>query len=124
MTSGVFLDRLASRSRPANALHLRVSREQVPPSSGDRAGVEAKQFADLLVATVSDLQRLESCIETALLFIEEAVEEHDRGFQLFGEHAHSHSQTQERGLRLIDLTRGQLMSADRGIHCDVDKSIQ
>ncbi len=48
-----------------------------------------EQFGNLLVATVTELHGLDSRVETALLFIEQAVEKNDRSLQLHGEHADS-----------------------------------
>jgi len=82
ITSGVFFQRLAATTRAAHPFHFDVLLQQLAPAPRHRAGVEAEQLGDASVTAVAGLQRFEPGVQAALLLVQQAEEQHDRGPQL------------------------------------------
>jgi hypothetical protein len=115
MTSGVFFRRLAAAASAAHPLHLDVTGDQLAPPAGHGARVHAQQLGDLGVAAVADLQCLQARVQAPLAFVEQAVEQHDGGLELVGQHPHTRAQPQCRRFGVVDLPGGQLPPPDRRV---------
>ena len=79
--SGVFFHRLAPAASSAHAVHFHVLSQQLLSSPGHGVRIEIEEVGQLAIATTAQLQRLQSDIQTALLLIQQAVEQEDGGFQ-------------------------------------------
>ena len=79
-TSGVFFQGLSSPTGFTDATPLDLLNEQLLPAAGHGVRVEAEELCQDGIATVAELERLQSGIQAALLFIEQAGEQEDGGF--------------------------------------------
>jgi hypothetical protein len=84
MSSGVFLSRVPAAAGAPHPVGRHVAGEQLPPSPGHGGGVHTQKLCDLGVPAMADLERLQPGVQPPLAFVEEAVEQHDGGFELVG----------------------------------------
>ncbi len=83
---GGFLSRRASAARSAYPAGIDVTGQQLVAAPGHGGRVDAQQLRDLGVAAVPDLERFQPGVQPALTFIEQAVEQHNGGLELIGQH--------------------------------------
>ena len=120
MTSGVFLSRVPAAAATANSVGFDIATEQLTAPSSHSTGVHVQQPGDLGVSAVADLHRLEPGIEAPLAFVEQTVEQHNRGFELVGKEPQPGTQVKPRRLGVIDRTGGELAATQRSVRCQVE----
>lgn len=78
MTSGVFFRRRAAAAGFAYAVSRQVLFEQLAPAPGNRVRVHADELGNSLIPAVAQFERLQSCVQAPLLFIQQAGEQNNR----------------------------------------------
>lgn len=82
--SGVFFRGLAAATLAAYPSTDYVAVQQLLTTSSDGVRVQAQEIAEEGVATVAEPDGFQGGKQTALLFVEQAIEEDDRGLEFIG----------------------------------------
>ena len=81
-TSGVFFFHpFASTARLAHAAAFHILFQQLLAAAGDGVRIESEKTGQNRVSAAAEPERFQSRVQAALLFIEQAVKQNDRGFQ-------------------------------------------
>ncbi len=86
ITSGVFFHRLAPGAGLSDAADRNILIQQLAPAAGDGVRIETQKFGQHTVATVAEFHGFQTCVQAALLLVQQAVEQDDGGFHLIGRH--------------------------------------
>jgi hypothetical protein len=96
------LDPLAAAAGTANAPSRYILIEQVLTSAGDGVRIQTEEFGHNAIAAVSQLHGLQTGEQPPLLFVEQAVEKQNGGFEFIGRYLESgsigHQRNRLRGL--------------------------
>jgi len=82
ITAGVFFHRLAPSARSPHSVRLHILGQQLPSPFGHGVRVQTEEFRNLAIS--AQLKRLQTSVQTTLLFVEQAREQDNRRPQFVG----------------------------------------
>ena len=103
-----FFDPFASAARTASAPGRYILIEQLLTAAGDSVRIQAEEFGQNAIATVSQLHGLQTGEQATLLLVEQAVEKHNGGFEFLGRYLENGSIDHQRN-RLCGLPGAELI---------------
>ena len=119
ITSAFFFHPFAPTARRTDPVDRDVLRQQLPTPPGYRANVQAEQLGDARVTSAAGLEGFEPGIQTALLLVEQAEEQHDGRAELVGQDGRLGQRADNPGLGQPCAPRQQLLASAPRVCCTV-----
>src|SRR5713101_2932248 len=119
--SAVFFDRLAAAAGTAGTTGRYILIEQLLTSAGDGVRIQAEELSQNTVAAMAQFDGLQAGEQAALLFVEQAVEKQNSGFNFIGRYLESGGIGHQRN-RLGGLPGAELIASQATLGGSVQES--